>query len=320
MTQVYRRSVLLGLTLLSTLGITVCSAATTTVVSTAAASGASAAAQAAKTAQACTSIGDFYWEIGDRNGVKASGQVGDEYDANTEMRIASASKWVFGAYVLEKIGKDQKPSADQVAMLEMRSGFTEFSPIRCLLSRSVESCMDSRGNDEKDAKTVGKFSYGGGHSQRLAVSLGLGRMSATQLTTEVKRYLGTDLGFSYDKPQLAGGMVSTPSQYGQFLRKIMSGKLRMHDFLGYEPTCTQCSSAVSSPAKKAWHYSLNHWVEDAAGDDGAFSSPGLLGFYPWISADKSTYGIVAREKLSGSAYWDSVQCGKAIRSAWEKAN
>lgn len=319
MAQAHRRSVLVGLTLLSTLGITVCSAAAPT-TSKAATPAAAAAAKAAENAAACTAIGDFYWEIGDRNGVKASGQTGDDYDAQTEMKIASASKWVFGAYVLEKIGKDKTPSADQVAMLEMRSGFTQFSPIRCLLSRSVESCMDSRGNDEKDAKTVGKFSYGGGHSQRLAVSLGLGRMSADQLTTEVKRYLGSDLGFRYDRPQLAGGMASTPADYAKFLRKIMSDQLRMHDFLGYRPVCTQCGSAVSSPAKEAWHYSLNHWVEDASGDDGAFSSPGLMGFYPWISADKSTYGILAREKLSASAYWDSVQCGRAIRSAWEAAN
>ncbi|TJY64974.1 hypothetical protein E4T66_01760 [Sinimarinibacterium sp. CAU 1509] len=281
---------------------------------------ANAAAETARSARECTALGDFYWEIGDKNGVQASGQIGSEYSASTEMKIASASKWVWGAYVLEKIGRNARPSDDQVAMLEMRSGYTAFNPVRCLLSRSVGACMEARGNDDKEKAKVGRFSYGGGHSQRLAVSMGLGKMSAEQLTAEVKGRLGAELGFSYDKPQLAGGMRSSASDYAQFLRKIMKGQLRMHDYLGYDPVCTLpgvCKSAVSSPVKEAWHYSLNHWVEDAPGTgDGSFSSPGLMGFYPWISADKQTYGILARQKLSASAYWDSVQCGREIRKAW----
>jgi hypothetical protein len=68
-------------------------------------------------------------------------------------------------------------------------------------------------------------------------------------------------------------------------------------------------------------YSLGHWVEE----DGAFSSPGLFGFYPWIDRDKTWYGIIARrQKLAiydpadpaSSAYAQSVRCGQALRAAW----
>ncbi|MBD3801379.1 MAG: hypothetical protein IE886_08095 [Campylobacterales bacterium] len=117
--------------------------------------------------------------------------------------------------------------------------------------------------------------------------------------------------------------MSTPGQYAQFLQKIINGQLLMHDYLGYKPVCTLprvCPTAISSPAKEAWHYSLNHWVEDdPQTGDGSFSSPGLLGFYPWISADKTTYGIVAREKLGMKSYWQSVECGRTIRRAYMTA-
>ena len=49
--------------------------------------------------------------------------------------------------------------------------------------------------------------------------------------------------------------------------------------------------------------------------DGAFSSPGLFGFYPWVDASKSYYGILARVMPAGAL--DSVGCGRIIRKAWE---
>lgn len=282
---------------------------------------AEAAARVAREHPQCRGLGDFYWEIGNATGVQASGSVGGDVGADSELRIASASKFVWAAYVLEKIGRDKQPTDEQVAALQMRAGYTRFNPIFCALSRSVEACMNARSNAEREPSKVGRFAYGGGHDQRLAVELGLGRMSATELTAEVKRYVGQDLGFSYHSPQLAGGMESTPREFGKFLRKVVSGQLRLKQFLGYKPVCARpgssCPNAVESPVKENWHYSLNHWVEDdPRTGDGAFSSPGLMGFYPWISADKSTYGILARQKLSASAYWDSVLCGREIRRAW----
>lgn len=313
-----RRLLAAGTVLLGLLG---CSTPPAVKAEAAAASGASAAAEAtANGSRSCKAIGDFYWEIGDGKSAIASGSVGDEYSATKEIAIASASKFVWGAYVLEKIGKNRQPDERTVEALTMRAGFTTFNPIACLLSRTVEACATSRSNALQEAGNVGRFSYGGGHDQRLAVDLGLGRLNADQLTQEVRSYLGNDLGLSYRKPQPAGGMQGSPAGYAGFLRKIINGQLRMHDFLGSNAVCTlpgRCPGALLSPVKEAWHYSLNHWVEDdPRTGDGSFSSPGLEGFYPWISADKKTYGIVAREVLRANAYWASVECGRDIRKAY----
>ncbi|MGQ0699949.1 MAG: hypothetical protein ACT4PZ_17110 [Panacagrimonas sp.] len=285
--------------------------------------GNSKVAAATRTAQAgahCKALGDFYWEIGDGRGPIASGSIGGEYSANQSIGVASASKWVWGAYLLEKIGKDKELTEKQVAQLEMRSGFTRFNPIACLLTRTVEACYTSRSNAEVESSSVGRFSYGGGHSQRMAVDLGLGRMNAAELTQEVKHFIGTDLDLAYGRAAPAGGLEATPAGYGKFLRKIVNGELRMKNFLGFKPVCTLprvCKGSLSSPAKEAWHYSLNHWVEDdPETGDGAFSSPGLEGFYPWISADKTTYGVLARKKLRLTSYWDSVLCGRDMRRAY----
>ena len=278
-----------------------------------------AAAAVATGSAECKALGDFYWEVGDAGGVQGSGQIGEEYTADKTIRIASASKFVWGAYVLEKIGRNAKPTPEQVSYLEMRSGYTSFNPLFCALSRSVDACMEARSNAERSNNVIGKFSYGGGHDQRLAGLLGLGRLDADGFTDEVRGALGKDLRFAYRSPQPAGGMESSPSEYGKFLRKVISGELRLKQFLGYEPVCASrgCPDVVETPVRDAWHYSLNHWVEDdPKTGDGAFSSPGLMGFYPWISADKTTYGIVARQKFSKTSYWDSVECGRKIRKAW----
>lgn len=79
------------------------------------------------------------------------------------------------------------------------------------------------------------------------------------------------------------------------------------------------------PANESWSYSIGHWVEtDPAAGDGAFSSAGAFGFYPWIDAGKTWYGIVARKQTPQGQDTDrslgegyrSAQCGRLIRKAW----
>jgi hypothetical protein len=277
-----------------------------------------AATQTARQAPACKALSDYYWEIGDANGILASGMIGTSYGPSKVISIASASKWVFGAYVLEKIGRNTPLTAEQTALLEMRSGYSSFNPFGCIFTGRVEGCFGAGSNDKLQAKDVGRFAYGGGGSQKLAMDLGLGGLNSDQLTAEVMRYVGND-GLSYAHPQLAGGLKGPPEAYARFLRRVVSGQLRMKQFLDYQPVCTlpgTCAEASSSPAQEAWHYSIDHWIEDGPGDDGAFSSPGAFGFYPWIAADKATYGILAREKMSSDAYLRSAECGARIRRAW----
>ena len=119
-------------------------------------------------------------------------------------------------------------------------------------------------------------------------------------------------------------MVLTPTNYAVFLRKILNQQLKISNFLGTNPVCTNTTSCASSsnytpiPILEVWNYSLGQWLEaDPVKGDGSFSSPGLYGFYPWINADKSRYGILARyDTVSANAAFDSVICGRLIRKAY----
>jgi CubicO group peptidase (beta-lactamase class C family) len=271
-------------------------------------------------APVCRGLGDFYWEVGDTNGKLAAGARGGAVTANRPLRIASASKWIFGAYVVERQGGH--PSDSQIDALEMKSGYDQLNPVACAGARTVQGCLERRRNADLTPAHVGLFSYNGGHDQKLAVELGLGALDAEGFAAEMRRVLGRDLAIGFSSPQPAGGMEISPSGYAAFLRKIMGGHLRIAALLGSHPVCTlpsACPQAVGSPLPYAWHYSLNHWIEDAPGEDGAFSSAGAFGFYPWISADRSLYGILARDSIFRHSGVKSAQCGAAIRRAWVNA-
>ena len=93
------------------------SAATSSVVTVAAVPLASQVAAATATAEnnsLCgAAISPFYWEIGDKTGALASGSVGTDMNgvpvtSSTAFNIASASKWVYGMYVVQLRGGASK--------------------------------------------------------------------------------------------------------------------------------------------------------------------------------------------------------------------
>ncbi|HEY2510608.1 MAG TPA: hypothetical protein VGI39_07125 [Polyangiaceae bacterium] len=266
----------------------------------------------------CTALPAFYWEIGDARGALYSGAVGTTYGATSSMAIASASKFVWSAYVVQRFASDlSQMDADAMRMLD---GYTSFVYDSCLLTTSVSKCLAAGNNATVDSADIGKFYYDGGDFQNYAVTLGLGDDDSAKLASDIKAQVGTEFYFTYGSPQLAGGIKTTPADYAAFLRKILSGGLALHDHLGENAVCTlpaECPGAASSPSPKAWHYSYAHWVEDDPnGGDGAFSSPGAFGFYPWIDATKTYYGILARYSLDAGAYYQSALCGALIRKAF----
>lgn len=293
-------------------------------------------AAATSTAQsgsnACAPIRPFYWEIGDRTGALGAGSLAAAGDAtvyahDSLMAIASASKWLYGAYVAQLRGGAL--TDDDVRFLTFRSGYTSFS--RCQPAQSVDECVAYRSNGVHTASHDGLFSYGGGHMEKHASLAGLGALRNAGLAAEMRARLGSDVVLDYAQPQLAGGVYTTPDDYARFLRKLLDGSLQMGALLGTHAVCTNpatCAQALNTPvpASESWHYALGHWVEDdPAVGDGAFSSAGAFGFYPWIDASKRWYGILARKQASqddedpdqtlGEGY-RSVQCGRLIRQAW----
>ncbi len=283
---------------------------------------AAATAVAQSLANACAAVRPFYWEIGDASGRLASGSVegdkgGTVYTASTQMPIASSSKWIYGAYVAQK--RSGVLDELDVKYLTFRSGYTSF--LACAQRQTVQSCLDFLSNGSYTPANDGKFYYNGGHMQKHAVLEGLGPLRNDGLASEIRGQIGTDIALSYERPQPAGGVVTTADDYARFLRKLLSGELMLGGMLGTHAVCTNPRScpgeAVSTPIplNETWHYSLGHWVEDdPVVGDGAFSSAGLYGFYPWIDASKRYYGVLARKANRGAL--DSVDCGRLIRKAW----
>ena len=266
----------------------------------------------------CRAVQPFYWSIGDARGVLADGRVGARAPtATTPMPIASASKLVYAAFIAQQ--RQGRLTDDDVRFLTFTSGYTHFRG--CHRGQTIAECDATGRNGEHDAAADGKFAYNGGHMERHAVLDGLGSLDDAGLARTVNETLGTS--FRYLQPQLAGGIATSAADYGEFLRRIVDGRLQMKSVLGTHAVCTNprtCATAAASPFTQAdVHYSIGHWVEDDPQGDGAFSSAGAFGFYPWISHDETTWGILARFAPSfdgAKAGAASLMCGRQIRAAW----
>jgi hypothetical protein len=292
----------------------------------AAAATTTAATTTAETNASCLAVAPFYWEIGDASGVLSSGSVGSSAPvASTVMAIASASKWLFGAYAVQKMGG--MPAAMDVPFFNFTSGYAGLDA--CTPSGTIDDCLAGAAGTPM-AADVGKFDYNDTHLQRLASRLALGANDNAALATEVKSQIGTEINLEYAAPQPGAGVKTSADQYALFLRKLLVGsatRLLIGALLGNNAVCTNpmtCPTAVFSPitgsasSTESWHYSLAHWVEDdPAVGDGAFSSAGAFGFYPWVDATRTSYGVLAREvPFTGHNGYDSAVCGRAIRKAW----
>jgi hypothetical protein len=90
-----------------------------------------AAAEATVTNNAlCQIIAPFYWEIGDPSSTLISGSVtGDAataITASTKMSVASASKWLYGMYVVQTRGAAANLTTNDIDFLHFTSGYTNM--------------------------------------------------------------------------------------------------------------------------------------------------------------------------------------------------
>jgi len=288
-----------------------------------------AATETAKNSSACKLNQNFYWEIGTRHGAVASGSVVNNttalrFNAQSSMRIASASKMIFSAYVLESCGGvpcnyGTGPSAmDALRMVAGYKSTTSHCP-NSSLDPTVASCAVAAG--VTTTSYPGSFAYSGGQFMALAAGEPhLSGLTASQLAAEMNGWLGTSFTYEAGNPWPAGGNVATPAIYAHFLQRVLlsnddtTNGLKLHGYLGADAVDATSSTLIP---EQDWFYSYGHWVENAGGGtatwDGAFSSPGAFGFYPWISRTKRLYGVVAR---TGGDFFQSVRCGQAIRKAF----
>ncbi len=301
-------------------------------------SGLLAAIRAAKIAAAndplCdpAKLGDFYWEIGDATSAKplvSNAEGGATVTASSRFGIASASKFVFGAYVLEKKGIEQvRKNPALHDGLRFMSGYTNLTDQDCFGKTTVGGCFSAGSNSAFNPAAQHLFYYNGGHDQKLAaVDLGLSGFTSKQLDREYQMTLGLGAGITMAPlvPLMAGGLQASASDYAVFLRKLMNRELVLGSHLGEDAVCALPSlcpeQAMYSPItalNEPWSYSYNHWVESEKGGGtvDAYSSPGKFGFYPWITPDRKFYGILSRHDTQPVAYGVSVQCGRQIRKAF----
>jgi len=308
-----------------------------------------AATETASSNSVCSAISPFYWEIGDAGEALASASIGTDTTsgapivASTRMSIASASKWVYGTYVVQVRGGTAKLTGEDVMFLHFTSGYTNMGSdttgATCAApakgTDSINYCLTLSGAngpfDGMDPSTVGIFDYDSGHEENHAGQFQpeLNALAASALGSTIATALGlaNSAPLVYSQPLLAGGIFASADDYTPVLRGILSGQLLMHDALGTSPVCawtqgTDCNAASSPIFTEKWHYSITHWVEDdpTQNNDGAFSSPGAFGFYPWIEAGKTYYGVISRDVPTGGGIQNGVasaQCGALIRHAWD---
>lgn len=302
----------------------------------------------------CTALTSFYWEVGDQNGKLTGGAGGNNWnpDQKTDsyaIEIASASKWVFGAYALEKlnVSTSNPLTTAQTRLLNYTSGYDNMgSGGGCGSVHTIDACLNTGNNHTRRWGHVDKFSYDNGHLQKLASELGLGGYfddvvsGQPKLSTEVMSYVGQGTALDYVGPIPAKSLKLSPMQYRHFLQDVLSGNLRMKLHLnpsskvcawsGTSPEGTACD-AVYSPVssipsefpKEYWHYAIAHWIEGSQGDN-AYSSGGQFGFYPWIDKNAEYYGILSRQAIVNSSvngvslepFIASALCGRKIRTAW----
>lgn len=302
---------------------------------------AAAAMATAKNNALCGSpIMPFYWEIGDQNGSLVSGSQGSDTKgnpvlANTKLSIASASKWLYAAYVVQLRGSAVRLSAEDIGFLHFTSGYTNMDQGGTACPRtnnpdSVNQCLKLTNSlgiaySAQNPATVGTFDYNSGHMENHASRLtSLGNVAVGSVGSAVQTLLGPGVTLEYTEPLMAGGIFTSAQNYALVLRHVLDGTLFMHDALGVDQVCTHRSAtcnATYSPIPEAWHYSIGHWVENdpSTNGDGAFSSAGKFGFYPWIDSAKSYYGVISREQSTTSGEqqgYASAQCGRLIRHAW----
>lgn len=289
-----------------------------------------AAASTAAQGNQCNLLGGFYWELGNANGVLGGSTVpaNGAYNRNSDMELASASKWAFGAFALEDLKAKgfAGPSTSQTQKLVMTSGYTRQNALTCLNATTVDQCLGTTG---PVASRTGAFYYDGQHLQKLLSDLGYGSLTTGSMQTAYDNTLGA-FGWTVANVSASASLTGSAADYAGFLTKIIKGELEMGARLGESAVCTHTALLANrcvarglprgqfSPVTEPWDYSYAHWVEKENGTTvDAYSSPGLYGFYPWISANKAYYGIVARKSNALNAYTNSVDCGRAIRKAFE---
>lgn len=217
------------------------------------------AAFAAADSPSCKGL-SFYWEIGTGDGDFRGGQKLDRFgrsvSRHTQGPVASASKWIYATYAVQRAAGAIDPKLD-VPMLNFSSGYDQLKTCRAALT--VEQCGHSR-RVAFNSASIGRFSYSPAHMQKQAAvdhfrSLGISELTAATLGPVIAATLGVQpdtrvpnpdrgrlrlnipIGLAYTGPVLGSDASVDPGTYATMLQNILSGALQMRSHLGSNSVC-----------------------------------------------------------------------------------
>ncbi|MEM1437366.1 MAG: serine hydrolase domain-containing protein [Pseudomonadota bacterium] len=261
-----------------------------------------------------------------------------QFGIDTVYPIASASKWLTGATILQLVQQgvmalDDRPQdyldywssdpndARSRITLEMLLSFTagfHIAPLdpNCTGDEqlTVQTCAAAFYADGVDAEPGTTFYYGPAHMQVAAamaeVATGQSWRDVVELTIAAPLNLA-NTGFEGDNPKASGGANSTTNEYAEFIRAQLRGDLLPAGLLQLTAERTAALGLMSRPAAvegatRDWQYGLGVWREcnrpewDAVCEAATLvSSAGAFGWYPWLDVDRGYYAVLGRNASVG---------------------
>jgi CubicO group peptidase (beta-lactamase class C family) len=276
------------------------------------------------------------------------------YTADTRIPIASASKWLTAAAIMNLVEAGAlRLDAPISQYLPQFTGAKARITLRQLLaftsglrpdpictshaSFTLASCTDWIASRPLAAPVGTQFRYGSGHlvvAARIAEVV-TGRPWVTVFYEQVARPTGLGSTFFAGgaNPNPAGSALSSLSDYTRFLRMIwnrgvIDGRrvLAASSVAEMERDQTNGAAMVgASPHRKdlGSRYGLGEWYDALGPAPGAYevNSPGAFGFHPWLDRSRDVYGVYAvldqaQDAEAGSGGW---QVKQAVRAAIDGA-
>ena len=289
-----------------------------------------AAVDTANSSASCTSLGNFYWELGNGTAPLFGFSKGTSVAATTVIPIASASKWLYAGAYLQAKGYANL-TVEEKKRLNFTSGFIDANSTLC--GDPGTTVSDCYGPAYKDVSfrsiAHGKYFYNGGHMQKLALD-DIGSRKGTGVLSVVdwlNNQLGTTLAESDSSVAVAGGFSGSAAHYRVFLMKLLNNQYELSTRLTADavPAYNGGPNVAFTPWSGTGqaYYGLGHWIErdlvNGVWTVTGHSSPGAFGFYPWVNAAKTRYMVLARNRqLFGDEEGEKSRvCAQAIRKAYE---
>ena len=284
-----------------------------------------------------SSLDDLVLIVGTADGEQFRYEKG-QFGPDSVYPIASASKWLTGATILQLVQQgvmalDDRPQdylsfwtsdpndARSTITLEMLLSFTAGFHIAPLDANctgdeqlTVQTCAAAIYADGVNAVPGTTFYYGPAHMQVAAamaeMATGQSWRDVVQLTVATPLNL-SNTGFEGNNPKASGGAYSTASEYAEFIRAQLGGDLLPAGLTQLIEERTTTLTFLSRPAAVEdatwdWQYGLGVWREcsrpdwDAACDAATVvSSVGAFGWYPWLDIDRGYYAVLGRNAPVG---------------------